>query len=135
MARESFADQNIPTPAANIPYADFRQIARGFAGLRAEMFVGQITGAGGVGGTLAIPFDPVVVITMETTNAASKITILIVPTSVQLIVETGLTTTGLSVEDDADSKPRVVTMTTAKVPDADVAEVICFGVPEIEGTL
>lgn len=64
MTRQSYAESEIPADGGEqVPYSDAFKIARGFLKHMGEMYCGQITGAGGAGGTLSgIPFEPAAVL-------------------------------------------------------------------------
>jgi len=142
MARETFRESAIPTGVQSPVYLDARQITRGLGQHLPEAFVGQVTGAGGAGGTLAgVPFDPAVV---EVVNEAGAI-----PTWTKHVMLTG-GAIGIAVAaaaaDATATAPTItrvagppvtfsVALTTGVAPDAELVTVICYGVRDVNGGL
>jgi hypothetical protein len=142
MARETFMEAQIPTGVESPVYLDARQISRGLSQHLPEAFIGQVTGAGGAGGTLSgVPFDPAVV---EIINEAGA-----TPQWAKYVF-LGSGTIGLSVvlaAADATANAPTVTrvpgppvtfdvgVVTADAPDAEVVTVICYGMRDVNGGL
>lgn len=63
MARKSFAELQLPTSGAqSVPYPTYRAVASKYLSHSTDSYVGEVTGAGGVGGSLrGIPFQPAIV--------------------------------------------------------------------------
>jgi len=140
MARATHAEAQIPaTGSEDVPYADHRAIARSLMGHAAECFVGQVTGAGGAGDTLAnVPFNPGVIMTFNEAGAAPSVSwyaMLATPIGVQTILAVAdATSEAPAVTDNGDGTFDVL-MDTADAPDGEVATVVCFGVRDTDGGL
>jgi hypothetical protein len=141
MPRESFIESQIPTGVESPVYLDARQIARGMGQHLTECFVGQVTGAGGAGGTLTgVPFNPALIETINEAGAApshSKYVMLGTPIGIQTILAVAdATTEAPSVAAVAGPPPTWdVTIDTADAPDAEVTTVICWGARDVNGSL
>lgn len=134
MSRQLYADSLVPAAGkSGIPYADETKVVRQLGQHHAEAFTGTITGAGGVGGMLDLPFDPgyVEVVNVAGTPRTRK---LFVGGAVQ-IDGTGATATGLSIASDAAGKPRRVTLSVAIAANAEVVQVLAFGFRNVNGSL
>lgn len=124
-------DAELPTSKQDVPYPEHEKIVRGYGKHLTEMFAGTITGAGGVGGTLDVPFD---VAYVEITNLAGtpRIRKLFVGGAVQ-VDATGAVAVGLSVANDAAGKPRRVTAAVAIAANAEVVQVLAYGFRDVGG--
>jgi hypothetical protein len=72
--RESYIESQIPEPTASPIYLDAQQIARGLGRHLTESFLGSVTGAGGVGGTITgVPFEPVIVRAINAAGATPAV--------------------------------------------------------------
>ena len=134
MSRQLYADSQVPTVGkSGLPYADETRTVRVLGQHAAECFAGTITGAGGVGGTLDLPFDPAYV---EVVNVAGtpRTRKLFVGGAVQ-IDGLGATATGLTIANDAAGKPRRVTLAVAIAANAEVVQVLAFGFRNVNGSL
>jgi len=136
--RSSYAESQIPVDGKTaIPYADRREMAGQFRH-GAESFVGEVTGAGGVGGVLrAIPFEPAVVDvytpsvplgTRSMPGSAARVNVNLItlaPAAVPVAIAA----------DDLNPGKWKITLTTAQVPDAALATVVCTGFRQVGGSL
>lgn len=131
--RQLAADAEIPTPKQATPYPDHQKVSSGYLKHMTECFVGTITGAGGAGGTLDVPFDVGMV---EIINPAGtpRGRLLCVGNNLQYNTITKAAGTGLSVANDANGKPRRVTVAVALAADAEVVQVIAWGFRDIGGS-
>lgn len=132
MPRNSFAQSLVPTSRADVPTPDHLKVAQGYMQHVPEMFAGTITGAGGVGGTLDLPFDPGYV---EITNPAGtpRKRNLFVGMGVQ-VDGTGAAATGLTIANDAAGKPRRVTLAVGVAANTEVVQVLAFGFRDVNGS-
>jgi hypothetical protein len=141
MARETFAEAQIPANgAADVPYADHRQISRGLMGHAGECFVGQVTGAGGAGGTLsAVPFEPAVIEIINEAGAAPALTKYVNLASgvigVQIILAAADATGTAPAITQAGANDWDILLNTADAPDTEVVTVIVYGVRDTDGGL
>jgi hypothetical protein len=143
MAREQFADSTIPeNGAAQVPYKDNRELINGTLKHTAEVFIGQVTGAGGAGGTLAgVPFDPAMIETINEAGAApsnSKYAMLATGAiGVQIILGALDATSEAPVVTRVPGPPVSfdILIDVADAPDAEVTTVICTGARDIGGGL
>lgn len=131
MPRTTFAQSLIPTAKADVPTTDHYKVAQGYMQHACEIFAGTITGAGGVGGTLDLPFDPGYVEIVNPAGTPRKRQ-LIVGTAVQ-VDATGAAATGLSIANDAAGKPRRVTLAVAVAANTEVVQVIAYGFRDVNG--
>lgn len=139
MARKSYAEQQIPaTDTESVPYATRREMANGFLGHIAEKFVGEVTGAGGVGGELTgIPFEPAIVDLYDVSVPLMQRQI---PGSsaaidVNLIDGTAAANALVVAVDDASVPSWKVTLDVNLAPNAAVVSVVCTGVRQVRGSL
>lgn len=133
MARTSYAQSQIPLARVDTPLPDHKKVANSYLQHQAEMFHGTITGAGGVGGTLDLPFDPGYI---EISNPAGtpRKRELFVGTNVQLDGITGAAGTGLSLANDAAGLPRRVTLAVALAANGEVVQVVAWGFRDVNGS-
>lgn len=131
--RKLSADAQVPTARAATPYPDHLKVTGDYLKHAGEMFAGQITGAGGVGGTLDLPFDPGYV---RVVNGAGtpRIRELFVGSTVQA-AGTGVAGTGLSIANDAAGLPRRVTLDVAMAANGEVVQVIAWGFRNVGSSL
>jgi hypothetical protein len=98
----------------------------------AEVFAGTITGAGGAGGTLDLPFDPGYVRIVNPAGTP-RVRELFVGASVQ-VDATGAAATGLSIANDANGKPRRVTLSVAVAANGEAVQVLAYGFRDVNGS-
>lgn len=142
MARETAREIAIESSVESPVYVDQKQITRNLGSHLAEAYIGQITGAGGAGGTLSgVPFDPALI---EVLNEAGA-----TPTTWKFVnlASGGIgVTTAAAVADATASFPTVtrvagppitwdVAVPTAVAPDTEVVTVICYGARDVAGGL
>ncbi len=137
MAREATPQLEVPTGIQDVPYATFREIAQGILKHVGEMFVAEVLGAGGVGGTFVCPFEPAVVIISEVTGPLLQIQF---PGSsgtvgINMVDGTAASADATYAAVDADDKSLgfTVTLPTGVVPDADTATVFVIGFRDVIG--
>lgn len=141
MARETFMETQIPTGVESPVYLDAKQIARGLGQHLAEVFIGQVTGAGGAGDTLSgVPFDPALIETINEAGAApstSKYVMLATPIGIQTILGVLDATSEAPVVTRVAGPPVTfdVLIDVADAPDAEVVTVICYGAKNVNGGL
>lgn len=141
MSRETFSDSAIPaTGAAKIPYQDDREIVNVTTRHMTEAFMGQVLGAGGVGGVLAgIPFQPAVIEIINADGAAPAFTKYAYPagvgTGVQIILGALDATAEAPVLAQVAANNWTATLDTADAPDAETVTVIVYGFRDIAGGL
>lgn len=130
--RELAMDGQIPTSKQATPYPEHEDVTRKYGKHMTECYAGQITGAGGIGGTLDLPFDPGYV---RVVNGAGtpRIRELFVGSGVQA-AGTGVAGTGLSVAADAAGKLRRVSLAVAMAANGEVVEVIAWGFRDVGGS-
>lgn len=134
MARELFMDSKaLPDTKKETPYPDHVEVSRGINQHVAELFTGAITGAGGVGGTLDLPFDPSVVEIINPAGTPRGRKLLVGP-NIQVNTLTLAAGTGLSMANNAAGRPRRVTLAVALAADAEVVQVIAWGHRNINGS-
>jgi hypothetical protein len=134
-------DASIPASGAEgVPYFERRELINGVLAHSAEMFIGQVLGAGGVGGELTeVPFEPAVI---EIINEAGA-----TPTWTKH-VNLGSGFIGLAVAAAAaDATANAPTLTevgdndwtvglvTGDAPDGETVTVICYGARDVNGGL
>lgn len=132
MPRELAMDGQIPTSKQDTPYPQHEDVTRKYGKHMTECYAGSITGAGGVGGTLDLPFDPGYV---RVVNGAGtpRIRELFVGNNIQRGGD-GAAATGLSIANDAAGKPRRVTLDVAVAANAEVVQVIAWGFRDVGGS-
>jgi len=134
MSRQLYADSQVPTVGkSGLPYADETRTVRVLGQHHAEVFAGTITGAGGVGGTLDLPFDPGYVRIVNPAGTP-RVRELFVGGAVQ-VDATGATAVGLTIANDAAGKPRRVTLAVGLAANAEVVQVIAYGFRNVNGSL
>jgi len=142
MSRESHAEAQIPADGGEAtPYPDMYKVARSFMQHSSECFVGQVTGAGGVGGVLTgVPFNPAIIETINEAGSApshSKYVMLATPIGIQTILAVADATAEAPVVAEVAGPPKTwsVTIDVADAPDGEVTTVICWGVRDVNGSL
>lgn len=136
--RDAHKEKQVPTTGAErIPYSTAEQIARGYLKHMTESFVGQITGAGGAGGTLAdIPFEPAVVVLVNPgTLFQLSMPISGGRISINAISGAAAGTATPAATQDPTTKKWSLALPTGLAPDGDPVHVLCFGVSDIDGGL
>lgn len=68
MAREQYADSQIPLPKESIPFADFSTLINGILKFGTETFMGTMVGTGASLDSPALPFDPAIVMIFNETD-------------------------------------------------------------------
>lgn len=139
MARTSYAEQQIPQRGADAtPYPDHREVANKILRHGADMFVGEVAGAGGVGGVLSgIPFEPAIVDVYEPVAPVMQRQ---VPGSggavdVNLITGAAASTALVVAVDDASAPSWKVTLAVGHVANGRTATVVCTGFRDAGGSL
>lgn len=141
MAREAWMDSQIPeTGAEQVPYKDNRELVNGALRHMAEMFCGQVLGAGGAGGDLLnVPFEPAAI---EIINEAGA-----TPTWIKYVNINGTligVTVAAAVADGTANAPTLtevgdndwtIGVDTADAPDGETVTVIVYGYRNIAGGL
>lgn len=139
MSRETYAESQIPTGVADVPYADQTKVARGYLKHSPECFIGQVTGAGGVGGELTgVPFEPAIV---EVLNQAGAVPAY----HKSIFASSGAVHATIAAATAANATPPVLTqvdendwtvaLPVGMLPNAEVATVIVWGVRSVGGSL
>lgn len=135
MPRESAAQAAIPADgAASVPYASHRELVGGLFLHGAEVFIGKITGAGGAGGNVNVPFDPAVVLVSEATGPTLRLLVPGGTVNDEINMIDGAVATGITVTPKDGGTPANVALATALAPDADIATVICIGARDVAGS-
>lgn len=126
------SDGEVPTGKQATPYPDHQKVNNGYLKHNAEAFAGEITGAGGVGGTLDLPFDPGFVLAINGAGTP-RLRYLFVGTTVQRGLDAAAAT-GLSIANDANGKPRRVTAAVALAANGEVVQILAFGFRDVNGS-
>lgn len=139
MARKSFAEQQLPSRGADAtPYPDHREIASKYLAHGTDTYVGEVTGAGGVGGVLSgIPFQPAIVEIFDTTVPLAQKQVPGSAGAVDVNLITGAAAAhALAVaSDDATVPSWKVTLDVNLAPNGHVVHVVCYGFPDRGGSL
>ncbi|HET6494946.1 MAG TPA: hypothetical protein VFH61_06235 [Thermoleophilia bacterium] len=143
MSRETYIESQIAanSPSAQPQYLDAAQIARGLGQHLTECFIGQVLGAGGVGGTLTgIPFNPAVIEIINEAGSApafTKYVMLATPIGVQIILAAADATSEAPAVSAVAGPPRTwsALLDTADAPDGETVTVICYGARDVNGSL
>lgn len=135
MARTSYAEAQIPTAVEDIPYPSHRKVA-GMLQHAAELFVGEVLGAGGVGGSLlGVPFEPGIIDVYEATGPTMVRRLPGAAGAIYINLITGaVIATTITVTQAVDGT-WTVALPTALAPDGDTATVVCTGVKNVGGSL
>lgn len=129
--RTIHADSQVPNSKAQVPYPEHEAIVNGMLKHMSECACGIITGAGGAGGTLDLPFDPGFIIAINGAGTP-RLRYLFVGTGVQRGLDAAAAT-GLSVANDANGKPRRVTAAVALAADGEVVQIVAWGFRDVGG--
>jgi len=141
MAREAWMDSQVPaTGAGGIPYKDNRELINGVLRHMPEMFLGQVLGAGGIGGVLAgIPFEPATIEIINADGSAPAFTKYAYPggvgTGVQILAATLDATAEAPVLAQVGPNDWTATLDVADAPNAETVTVIVHGFRDIAGGL
>lgn len=141
MSREAWMDGQVPASGAEqVPYKDNRELINGTLRHMAEMYMGQVLGAGGAGGSLLnVPFEPAAI---EIINEAGA-----TPTWIKYVNIGGTligVTVAAAVADGTANAPALtevgdndwtITVDTADAPDGETVTVIVYGFRDIAGGL
>ena len=123
MARESYAQKQIPTGVDSIPHPTQRELANGQFKYASEVFYAVVLGAGGAGAELeGIPFEPVEVKTINK-DAIGMNSSFVDGGAINLV--TGAAGTAVPVA--ADGETYTASVPTALAPDGENVYVICTG--------
>lgn len=139
MARQSFAEQQIPSSgSAAVPYPTHRELANGVMKHASDMFVGEILGAGGVGGVLSgIPFEPAMVEIFEPVAPLMQRRMPGSAGAININTITGAaagTPIAVAVDDVAVPSWKV-TLPVGLAPNGRTVTVVCYGFRDIGGSL
>lgn len=129
MARTTYAEGQIPTGAEDVPYATQIDIAKKFGKHMTECFVGEITGAGGAGGSLAsIPFQPGIILISEATGPLLQLQVPGSSGAVDINMITGAAAgTAIPAATQAVDGTWTQALPTGLAPDGDTVSVVCLG--------
>jgi len=137
MARSTYAErQNSVRGTAGVPYADRAESAEAMRHA-AEVFVGTVTGAGGVGGVLSgIPFEPAIVDLYE---PAAPVMQRDLPGVAGARVKVNLITgaaaaTAFVIAPDTAPNTWKVTFAVGHIANAAVATIVCTGFRPVGGS-
>lgn len=137
--RQSHAELQIPSRGADaVPYPTHREVVQKYMAHGAEMFVGEVTGAGGVGGSLrAIPFQPAVVEIFDTSVplAQKQIPGSTAAVDVNLITGAAAAHAIVVAADDSAVPNWRVNLDVNLAPNAHVVTVVCYGFRNAGGSL
>jgi hypothetical protein len=132
-------EAQIPTGVERPVYQDSRDIVRGFGQHIPEMFIGQVTGAGGAGGSLLnVPFEPIL---MEVINEAGatatwhKFVNFGTPIGISIAAAAADGTANAPTVTRVGANDFTVALNTTVAPDAEVCTVICYGIRDVNGSL
>lgn len=128
MARSSYRGSNIPSGIDSPIYLDAHQIAKGVGAALGEAFIGQVTGAGGAGGSFVCPFEPGVMVVSEETGPTLELHVHASTGDVEVSMITGAASANAVTVTAVGDGTFTVALPTALAPDADVATVVCLGV-------
>ena len=138
MAREAYAQKQIPAEGKdNVPYLDSRQLANGMLRHMTESFVGEVLGAGGVGGVLEnIPFEPAAILVSEATGPFLQLQLPGSAAKVDINMITGAAAGGAipAATLEADGLYDLA-LPTGMAPDGDTASVLILGFRDVGGSL
>jgi hypothetical protein len=133
-AREIAIEAETVTPI----YQDQKQIVRKLGAHLTEMFMGEVLGAGGVGGTLLnVPFEPAYVRVINADGATPAVTDAAFstnPAHVTTILAVALQATPVAKAKVAEGD-WTITLPTALAPDAETVVVIVHGFRDVGGSL
>jgi len=140
MARETFMEAQIPTGVESPVYLDARQITRGLGQHLTESFLGQVLGAGGIGGVLAnIPFQPATIEIINADGAAPAFTKYAYPsgvgTGVQVILGALDATAEAPVLTQVGPNDWSAALDVADAPNAETVTVIVTGFRDVNGSI
>lgn len=137
--RESHAELQIPTGRQDVPYGDQRTLVNGVFRHQTEMFIGKVTGAGGVGGALTgVPFEPAYIKCLNEAGANPAVYDSVFASDAAIHTETILAVA-------INANPPVVTrvgagnftiaLPTEMAPNTEVVTVLVFGARDLAGSL
>lgn len=129
MPRDNYAQSQIPTSQEAVPYADHREIAQGLGRHMTDSFVGEVVGAGGVGGPLAgIPFEPAVIYLSEATGPSLQLQLpgSAAKVDINLITGAAASTAVPNATQEVDGT-WTIDLPTALAPDGDTVSAWCLG--------
>lgn len=139
--RETAREIAIREPVETVPYQDQRELVRRLGAHLPEAFMGQVTGAGGAGGSLLnVPFQPALIEVINEGGAT--------PTWHKFAYPDGGSALGVSVAaaaaDGTSNAPTLtqvgagnwtIALNTTVAPDAEVCTVIVYGFKVVAGSL
>lgn len=136
--RESYAQKQIPAEGKDaVPYPGWREIVQLLGLHGVEAFVGEVLGAGGVGGVLEnIPFEPAVILVSEATGPLLQVQLPGSAAKVDINMITGAAA-AVAIPDatlEADGLYDLALPVTI-VPDADTASVLILGFRDSNGSI
>jgi hypothetical protein len=133
-ARELALEDEVTTPI----YQDQKQIVRKLGAHIPEMFVGQVLGAGGAGGSLLnVPFEPAMIDISEATGPTLVRHMRggALPAAVDLNLITGAVNAAVPVITKVGNGDWTIALPTALAPDGDTATVVVYGYRDVGGSL
>ena len=135
--RETAREIAIKTPVETPIYQDQRQIVRNLGKHLTEMYMGEVLGAGGAGGTLLlVPFEPAYVRVINADGATPAVTEAAFstnPAHVTVIAAAALQATPVA-KTQVGEGDWTVTLPTALAPDAETVVVIVHGFRDVGGS-
>lgn len=136
--RESYAQKQIPAEGKDaVPYPTWRELIQLVGRHGAEMFVGEIVGAAGAGGTLEdIPYEPAAILVSEATGPLLQVQLPGSAAKVDINMVTGAVA-AVAIPDatlEADGLYDLALPVTI-VPDGDTATVVIIGFRDVGGSL
>lgn len=138
MARQSFAQQQIPSGVESAVYPDHRAVAA-LVQHGGESFMAKVVGAGGAGGSFVCPFQPALIDVYEPAGPTMMRSLRASDAAVHVNLITGAAAaanpTVTPVDANDPSQGFTVALPTALAPDGDTATVVCTGFRDVNGSL
>lgn len=134
--RQSYAETQIPAGVADVPYPDHHKIVRGLGRHMTEMYAGEVTGAGGAGGSLLnVPFEPAMVrvVRPHATTSILNLTIFAASATTSVNEKDGTVGTNATKTKVADGN-WTVGLPTGIAPDGVTVQVIVHGFADAGGS-
>jgi hypothetical protein len=138
MSRQTWMESEIPTGVESPVYLDARQIARGLGNHLGECFMGQVTGGGGIGGTiLHVPFEPGAIVAVNQAGANPAVHVsLFTPTPAHATIILAVAANGTPpTKTKVADNDWTVTFPVGMLPNAEVMTALIYGVRDVAGGL